>query len=265
MYHSQQECSLQTKKLLLFGQKTAIFKKVMFSFLSAEDKNFYRHPGIDLFGIARALIQNVLHAGSGKRLVGASTITQQVAKNFLLTNEVSINRKIREAILAIRIERTLSKERILELYLNEIFLGQRSYGVAAAAMNYFNKALSDLDLSEVAFLAGLPKAPNSYHPNRNPSAAAVRMNYVLRRMLEDGYIDSEQLWVASGTPIELRGRDRGEVVNAPFFAEEVLVHNKRYLPSGDAYTHYANSLLAHNRGGGGSDTPPPPPVECHPA
>lgn len=199
----------------------AMPKLLVNAFIAAEDKNFYRHPGIDLFGIARALIQNVLHAGSGKRLVGASTITQQVAKNFLLTNEVSINRKIREAILAIRIERTLSKERILELYLNEIFLGQRSYGVAAAAMNYFNRALSDLDLSEVAFLAGLPKAPNSYHPNRNPSAAAARMNYVLRRMLEDGYIDSEQLWVASGAPIELRGRDRGEVVNAPFFAEEV--------------------------------------------
>ncbi len=199
----------------------AMPKLLVNAFIAAEDKNFYRHPGVDLFGIARAVIQNVLHATSGKRLVGASTITQQVAKNFLLTNEVSIDRKIREAILAIRIERTLTKERILELYLNEIFLGQRSYGVAAAAMNYFDRALSDLDLAEAAFLAGLPKAPNSYHPKRNPSAAAARRNYVLRRMLEDGYIGSEQLWAANGEPIELRGRDRGEVVNAPFFAEEV--------------------------------------------
>ena len=191
------------------------------AFIAAEDKNFYRHPGVDLFGIARALVQNLLHAASGRRLIGASTITQQVAKNFLLTNEVSIDRKIREAILAIRIERTLSKHRILELYLNEIFLGQRSYGVAAASMNYFNKALEDLNLAEAAFLAGLPKAPNSYHPIRNPRAAVGRRNYVLRRMLEDGYIDSEKLWAASGTRIELSGRDRGADVNAPFFAEEV--------------------------------------------
>ncbi|SVE56490.1 uncharacterized protein METZ01_LOCUS509344, partial [marine metagenome] len=191
------------------------------AFIAAEDENFYRHPGVDLFGIARALVQNLLHAASGRRLIGASTITQQVAKNFLLTNEVSIDRKIREAILAIRIERTLSKHRILELYLNEIFLGQRSYGVAAASMNYFNKALEDLNLAEAAFLAGLPKAPNSYHPIRNPRAAVGRRNYVLRRMLEDGYIDSEKLWAASGTRIELSGRDRGADVNAPFFAEEV--------------------------------------------
>ncbi|HIN93036.1 MAG TPA: penicillin-binding protein, partial [Alphaproteobacteria bacterium] len=199
----------------------AIPQMLVNAFIAAEDKNFYRHPGVDLLGIARAVIQNLLHAASGRRLIGASTITQQVAKNFLLTNEVSIDRKIREAILAIRIERTLSKHRILELYLNEIFLGQRSYGVAAASMHYFNKALEDLNLAEAAFLAGLPKAPNSYHPKRNPRAAVGRRNYVLRRMLEDGYIDSEQLWAASGKSIELRGRKPGEVINAPFFAEEV--------------------------------------------
>ncbi len=205
----------------IFVPVEAMPQRLIHAFIAAEDKNFYSHPGVDFLGIARAAFQNVLHAGSGRRLIGASTITQQVAKNFLLTNEVSIDRKIREAILAIRIERTLSKQRILELYLNEIFLGERSYGVAAASLNYFNKPLEDLDLAEASFLAGLPKAPNSYHPKRNPNQAIIRRSYVLRRMLEDGYIDNEQLWAASGRPVELHGRNRGEVINAPFFAEEV--------------------------------------------
>ena len=165
----------------LFVPTTAIPRLVIDAFLSAEDKTFYSHPGIDFAGIATALFRNVWNVmdGGKRRPVGASTITQQVAKNFLLTNEVSLDRKVREAMLAIRIERALSKDRILELYLNEIFLGQRSYGVGAAALNYFDKSLADLDLAEIAFLAGLPKAPNSYHPGRNMAAALGRRDYVL--------------------------------------------------------------------------------------
>ena len=129
--------------------------------------------------------------GTGQRLVGASTITQQVAKNFLLTNEVSIDRKIKEAILAFRIDRTLSKNRILELYLNQIYLGFGSYGVAAAALNYFDRPLDKLSLSEIAFIAGLPKAPNNYHPLKNPKAAKIRRNYVIGRMIQDGHITTK--------------------------------------------------------------------------
>ena len=194
---------------------------LILAFVAAEDKNFYSHHGVDFRGIARAIIQNLINISSGHRLIGASTITQQVAKNFLLTNEVSLHRKIREAILAIRIERALSKERILELYLNEIFLGQRSYGVAAAAINYFDRSLDNLDLPQIAFLAGLPKAPNTYHPERNMAAALGRRSYVLGRMFEDKYIDREELESAKGAHIKLSPRKRSEIVEAPFFAEEV--------------------------------------------
>ena len=132
-------------------------KSVKDAFVSAEDKNFFKHKGVDIFSILKATVINIKHVYQGKRLVGASTITQQVAKNFLLSSEVTMNRKIKEALLAIRIERILSKNEILELYLNEIFLGQRSYGVAAAALNYFNKSMDELELAEIAYLAGLPK------------------------------------------------------------------------------------------------------------
>ena len=201
------------------------------AFVAAEDKNFYSHKGVDFVGIGRAVIQNIINFNSGRRLIGASTITQQVAKNFLLTNEVSLDRKVREAMLAVRIERALSKDRILELYLNEIFLGQRSYGVAAAALNYFDKSLANLDLAEIAFLAGLPKAPNSYHPGRNMVAALGRRDYVLGRMLEDEYIGEDELKRASGAPMELVPRNQAEIVNAPFFAEEVRREiNSKYGP-----------------------------------
>ncbi|MCH8237550.1 MAG: transglycosylase domain-containing protein, partial [Proteobacteria bacterium] len=142
----------------------AMPRRVVQVFLAAEDKNFYTHPGIDILSVVRAALVNVRNIGQSKRPVGASTITQQVAKNFLLTNEVSWKRKIQEAILAFRIERALSKDRILELYLNEIYLGFGSYGVAAAALNYFDKSLDDLTIGEAAFLAALPKAPNNYNP-----------------------------------------------------------------------------------------------------
>ena len=199
----------------------AIPKRVIKAFISAEDKNFYSHPGIDFLGVARAVVTNLSRVASDLRPVGASTITQQVAKNFLLTNEVSIERKIKEAILAFRIERALSKDRILELYLNEIYLGWGSYGVAAAALNYFNKALADLTVPEAAFLAGLPKAPNNYNPVRHREAARARRDYVIGRMLEDGYLTAEQAKRAFDAPIEVRRRADTEFVDAGYFTEEV--------------------------------------------
>ena len=199
----------------------SIPKRVVKAFVSAEDQNFYTHPGIDFIGVARAIITNLRYLGSNRRPVGASTITQQVAKNFLLTNEVSIDRKVKEAILAFRIEHALSKERILELYLNEIYLGQGSYGVAAAALNYFDKSLNELSIGEAAFIAGLPKAPNNYHPTRRPEAAVGRRGYVIGRMLEDGYITDAQASEAREEPLIIRSRSATLVAQADFFVEEV--------------------------------------------
>ena len=195
--------------------------RVIKAFLSAEDKNFYRHQGVDFPSIVRAAITNVQNLGSNKRPVGASTITQQVAKNFLLTNEVSIERKIKEAILAFRIEQAFSKDEILELYLNEIYLGGGSYGAAAAALNYFNKSLDELTIAEAAYLAALPKAPNNYHPVRSPEAAVARRNWVVGRMLEDGHISDIEAREAVGQPLAVVARDPTEVVVAEHFAEEV--------------------------------------------
>jgi penicillin-binding protein 1A len=194
---------------------------VKHAFIAAEDQNFYRHKGVDPVAILRAAALNFMHMGSGNRLKGASTITQQVAKNFFLTNEVSFKRKIREAILAYRMEQAMTKDRLLELYLNQIFLGSHSYGVAAAALGYFNKSLDELTVAEVAYLAALPKAPNNYHPVRNKDAATARRNYVIDRMFEDGYITKEQSQAGIKTPLETVSRDPGAIVNAPFFAEEV--------------------------------------------
>ena len=157
----------------VFVPYEAIPKLLVEAFVVTEDKNFFKHDGLDFKGITRAIIINMKHLITGNRLVGASTITQQVAKNFLLSSEVSFDRKIKEALLALRIERTLTKEKILELYLNEIFLGQNSYGIAVASQNYFNKSIDDLDLSEIAFLAGLPKGPNNYHPIKKYNAAIL--------------------------------------------------------------------------------------------
>jgi len=152
----------------------AIPKRVVSSFLSAEDKNFYGHHGIDLLSILRAALTDVGRLNASRRPVGASTITQQVAKNMLLTNEISIKRKIKEILLASRIEASLPKDRILELYLNEIYLGSGAYGVTAAGLTYFNKSLDELTLGEAAFLASLPKAPNRYNPRRHPQTAKAR-------------------------------------------------------------------------------------------
>ncbi|PPR23445.1 MAG: Penicillin-binding protein 1A [Alphaproteobacteria bacterium MarineAlpha10_Bin2] len=199
----------------------AMPKRVVDAFLSAEDKNFYDHFGLDPISVAGALIQNVSNFGSDKRLVGASTITQQVAKNFLLTNETSMERKFKEAILAIRIEDAFTKNRILELYLNEIYLGYRSFGVAAAALNYFNKSLDELSLAEAAYLAALPKAPNNYHPTKKYDAAVSRRDWVLSQMADNGKIGSDEAEVAALEPLRTTQRDQEEFVSAAYFTEEV--------------------------------------------
>lgn len=200
---------------------SAIPKRVIHAFVAAEDKNFYSHTGVDIRGIGRAVITNLANLGQGKSLVGGSTITQQVVKNFLLTNEKSFERKIKEAILATKISQVFSKDRILELYLNEIYLGAGSYGVAAAALNYFNKSLDELSVEEAAMLAALPKAPANYNPRRNYEAAKNRRDYVITRMLEDKYISDDDATTAIAAPITLRTRDATETVEADFFSEEV--------------------------------------------
>jgi penicillin-binding protein 1A len=199
----------------------AIPKKVQQAFISAEDRNFYTHQGVDFWGILRAVKENVTHMGSGHSMVGGSTITQQVVKNFLLTSEKSFERKIKEAILAYRISKTYSKEKILELYLNQIYLGQGTYGVAAAAINYFGKSLDELSIEEAAMLAAMPKAPAYYDPAKNYQRAFDRRNYVLKRMAEDNYITEAEASRAVTLPIVTKPRGKGEIARADFFAEEV--------------------------------------------
>ena len=207
----------------LFVPIAAMPRRVIQAFLAAEDKTFYTHPGIDFAGIATALFRNIKNAlaGGKRRPVGASTITQQVAKNFLLTNEVSIVRKIKEAILAFRIEHAFSKDRILELYLNEIYLGIGSYGVAAAALNYFDKSLDELTLEQTAYLAALPKAPNNYHPIWNRKAAQARRNLVLRLMARNGGISPLDAQRAANRALLMRRPDPTRILAAGYFAEEV--------------------------------------------
>jgi penicillin-binding protein 1A len=203
----------------VFVPVAAMPKRVLQAFVAAEDQRFFTHPGVDFVGVIRAVIANLSHPG--QRPEGASGITQQVAKNFLLSNQATLARKIREAILAFRIEDTYSKERILELYLNEIYLGSGNYGVAQAAINYFDRSLGELSLSEIAYLAALPKAPNRYNIVRNEKEAYARRDYVLGRMLEDGYISAAEMQQAKAEKLQLRRRGPTEVVQADFFAEEV--------------------------------------------
>jgi penicillin-binding protein 1A len=201
-------------------------KLVTNAFIAAEDKNFYEHGGIDFSGIARASLLFVQQYGSGRRPQGASTITQQVAKNFLLTNEVSFARKVKEALLAMKIERAFSKERILELYLNEIYLGMGAYGVAAASLLYFDKSVHELTIAEAAYLAALPKAPNNYHPFRQRERAVERRNYVIERMAEDRYITAQEAEKARKEPLKITQRPSGaHIFAAEYFAEEV----RRYI------------------------------------
>ena len=196
-------------------------EKVVNAFLSAEDKNFYKHPGIDAIGITRAIFKNIENIITGDRLEGASTITQQVAKNFLLTSDVSLARKVKEAILAFRIEKSLSKKRILELYLNEIYLGERSYGIASASMTYFDKSIMDINFSEAALLAALPKAPSKYNPYRNYNVVKKRKNWVLKRMFENGFITKEQLKKSLNYKIKLKKRNLNIDMSPVFFVEEI--------------------------------------------
>ena len=197
-------------------------KLVVEAFTSAEDRNFFNHPGIDPSGMLRAAIKDIGKVLQGRRPEGASTITQQVARNFLLNSDVKIARKIREVVLALRIDGTYSKEKVLELYLNEINLGQNSYGVAAAALNYFGKSLDDLDVSEVAFLASLPKAPSHYDPRYHYQAALDRRNWVIGQMAENGYITEEQAKAAEAEPLTAGNRPLGsQTQDVDYFVEEV--------------------------------------------
>ncbi len=203
----------------VFVPVAAMPKRLLQAFVAAEDQRFFTHPGVDLLGVLRATLANV--ANPGRRPEGASGITQQVAKNFLLNNQATLARKIREAILAFRIEETYSKERILELYLNEIYLGAGNYGIAAAALNYFDRSLGELSLSEIAYLAALPKAPNRYSIVKNEKEAYARRDYVLGRMREDGYIAVAEERAAKTERLTLRRRGATEMVTADFFSEEV--------------------------------------------
>ena len=207
----------------IFVRYAAIPDVVKQAFVSAEDQNFWTHPGIDPLAIARAGVFDLTHMGEGRRPIGASTITQQVAKNMLLdSNQVSLARKAKEAILALRIDRSLTKDRVLELYLNEIYLGQQSYGVAAAAQAYFNKSLDQLTLAEAAFLAALPKAPNNYNPFRYPDAARARRDWVLDRMADDHDITAAQAAAAKAQPVITAQYRRPEPIpGADWFTEEV--------------------------------------------
>src|SRR5213083_253655 len=200
----------------------AIPKLVLNAFIAAEDKSFYEHGGLDFQGIARATLLLVQNYGSGRRPQGASTITQQVAKNFLLTNEASFERKIKEALLALKIERTYSKEKILELYLNEIYLGLGAYGVAAASLVYFDKSVNELTIAEAAYLAALPKAPAALHPVRNRDRAIERRNYVIDRLVENGWIKQADADKARKEALNVTSRSNAAHIFAgEYFAEEV--------------------------------------------
>ena len=199
----------------------AIPKTIINAFLSAEDKNFFNHPGIDAQGIIRAVINNFKNIINGKRLEGASTITQQVAKNFLLTNEVSLKRKIKEAILAFRIEKAYTKEKILELYLNQIYLGSGTYGVAAASLEYFDKSVKELNYSEAALLAALPKAPSKYNPFRFYEEAKLRRNLVLQNLNENNFINENELKEYKSKEINLKKRKIKLLQEANYYSEEI--------------------------------------------
>ena len=213
-----------------FAQEKRVFVPIEFipgrvknAFIAVEDKNFYEHSGVDLKAIARAALKHAknLISGNKKRPQGASTITQQVAKNFFFSNDVNYERKIKEAILAYRMTKTMDKNHILELYLNQIYMGGGAYGVAAAAQYYFDKALNELDIAEAAYLAGLPKQPNNYHPVKNHDKALTRRNHVIDRMEDDGYITKAEAEIARLKPLIMAERRIDHEVEAPYFAEEV--------------------------------------------
>src|SRR2546428_10360205 len=210
------------KERRLYLPIQAVPKLVINAFISAEDKNFYEHAGLDFNGIARAGWLYLQNLGTNRRPQGASTITQQVAKNFLLTNEVSFSRKIKEALLALKIERTYTKDKILELYVNEIYLGLGAYGVAAASLIYFDKSVHELTLAEAAYLAALPKAPAALHPVKNRDRAIERRNYVVDRLVENGWIKQADADKAHKDPLTVTNRSNAAHIFAgEYFAEEV--------------------------------------------
>jgi len=206
----------------IFVPYDAIPKQTAQAFLAAEDHSFFKHGGVDVGGLGRAMAKNVLNLAQGRRLEGGSTITQQVAKNILLTSDATISRKLKEAILASQLEQTLTKERILELYLNEIWLGYRSYGVGAAAYNYFGKPVSDLTLAESAYLASLPKGPDNYHPIRRKKQAIARRNWVIDQMADLGWITRAQAKAAQAEDLVVQAAPtRAQYRDADYFVEEV--------------------------------------------
>ena len=205
----------------IFVPYNAIPEKIINSFLSSEDKNFFKHPGVDAKGVLRAIKNNIFNLIRSNRLEGASTITQQVAKNFLLSNEVSLDRKIKEAILAFRIERALSKERILELYLNQIYLGEGSYGIASASLRYFDKPISELNYSEAALLAALPKAPSKYNPYKNKELATYRRNLVIKNIYENSFISKQDYEDLIKSKIILKKRKRIFLEDTRYFVEDI--------------------------------------------
>ena len=205
----------------IFVPYNSIPNLVVNSFLSAEDKNFFKHPGVDAKGVLRAVVNNISNIIASRRLEGASTITQQVAKNFLLTNEVSIDRKIKEAILAFRIERALTKERILELYLNQIYLGEGSYGIASASLQYFDKPINELKYTEAALLAALPKAPSRYNPYKNIELAKFRRNLVLQNLFDNEYLSKKEFENFSKEEIKLKKRKSVYLENSNYYIEDI--------------------------------------------
>jgi penicillin-binding protein 1A len=232
----------------IFVPYNAISEKVINSFLSAEDKNFYSHPGVDAKGVLRAVINNISNIASSRRLEGASTITQQVAKNFLLTNEVSLNRKIKEAILAFRIERVLSKERILELYLNQIYLGGGAYGVASASLEYFDKSISELNYDETALLAALPKAPSRYNPYKDIVLAKFRRDLVLKNLYDNNYINKNQYEEFVNKKIILKKRKKTFTEDTSYYVEDIRKNVVNQLGFNKVYKQGLNISTPINLG-----------------
>ena len=232
----------------IFIPYNAISQKVINSFLSAEDKNFFSHPGVDAKGVLRALVKNISNIATSKRLEGASTITQQVAKNFLLTNEISYNRKIKEAILAFRIERALSKERILELYLNQIYLGEGTYGVASASLEYFDKPISELNYDETALLAALPKAPSRYNPYKNIELAKFRRDLVLKNLSVNKYINEKKYKELIDKKILLKKRKKTFTEDTSYYVEDIRKNVVNQLGFNKVYKQGLNISTPINLG-----------------
>ena len=234
------------KEHRVFVPISTIPKSLIEAFISAEDRNFYEHPGIDIFSIIRAAFSNIGNIINHKRMEGGSTLTQQVVKNFLLTSERSLPRKIKEALLSYMISKAMTKEQVLELYLNQMYLGKGAYGVAAAATTYFNKSVDELNVAESAFLASLPKAPSTINPDKHYEKSIGRRNYVISRMFEDGYITKEVAEEAKKEPITLVKRNKTETITADYYAEQVREQIVQLLGQEQFYTGGLTVITAMN-------------------